>query len=96
LLINVSSECEPLFSERETDRSTLLRYGNKFVKRCRSYLHAEEEAVELLLAIESNWAKMETQIEILGRIARSLNKRLQDMQSQVAQFGGLTRDAGYT
>lgn len=59
------------------------RYGNKFVKRCRSYLHAEEEAVELLVSIESNWVKIETQIEIMKRIAGGLNQRLQDMQSQV-------------
>jgi hypothetical protein len=74
--------------------AALIRYGNKFVKRCRSYLHAEEEAVELLLAIESNWVKMETQIEILRRIAGCLNTRLQDMQSQVlSQLEGKLKTA---
>lgn len=73
---------------------TATRYGNKFVKRCRSYLHAEEEAVELLVAIESNWVKMETQIEMLKKIAGSLNKRLQDMQSQVlSQLEGKLKTA---
>lgn len=60
-----------------------LKYGNKFVRRCKSYLHAEEEAVELLISIESNWLKMEMQIEILKKVADGLSKRLQDMQSQV-------------
>ncbi|OBT41969.1 hypothetical protein VE00_06626 [Pseudogymnoascus sp. WSF 3629] len=74
-----------------------LKYGNKFVKRCQSYLHAEEEAVELLLAIESNWVKMETQIVILRRIAGSLNKKLQDMQSQVlSQLEGKLKTASLT
>jgi len=59
------------------------RYGNKFVKRCKSYLHAEEEARELLISIESNWVKMEMQIEILKKVADGLSKRLQDMQSQI-------------
>jgi serine/threonine protein kinase len=71
-----------------------FRYGNKFVKRCKSYLHAEEEAVELLVSIESNWVKMETQIEILKRVAGGLNKRLQDMQSQVlSQLEGKLKTA---
>jgi len=35
------------------------------VTRCKTYLHAEEEAKELLVSIEINWVKMETQIEIL-------------------------------
>ncbi|KFZ25321.1 hypothetical protein V502_00200 [Pseudogymnoascus sp. VKM F-4520 (FW-2644)] len=71
-----------------------LKYGNKFVKRCQSYLHAEEEAAELLLAIESNWVKMETQIIILRRIAGSLSKKLQDMQSQVlSQLEGKLKTA---
>jgi len=71
-----------------------IRYGNKFAKRCKSYLHAEEEAIELLISIESNWVKMETQIEILKRIAGGLNKRLQDMQSQVlSQLEGKLKTA---
>jgi len=71
-----------------------IRYGNKFVKRCRSYLHAEEEAIELLISIEINWVKMETQIEILKPIAGGLNKRLQDMQSQVlSQLEGKLKTA---
>lgn len=60
-----------------------LKYGNKFVKRCRSYLHADEEAAELLLVIESSWIKMHFQIEMVKKIAGSLDKRLQDMQCQV-------------
>lgn len=91
LPINVLSKCELLFL---TARLIAIRYGNKFVKRCRNYLHAEEEAVELLVSIESNWVKMETQIEILKRIAGSLDKRLQDMQSQVlSQLEGKLKTA---
>ncbi|KFY30170.1 hypothetical protein V494_08234 [Pseudogymnoascus sp. VKM F-4513 (FW-928)] len=71
-----------------------LKYGRKFVKRCQSYLHAEEEAIELLIAIESNWIKMETQIEILRRIAGSLNKTVQDIQSRVlSQLEGKLKTA---
>ena len=70
------------------------RYGNKFVKRCRDYLHAEEEAVELLVAIESNWVKIETQIEILKGIAHNLNKRLQNSQALVlSQLEGKLKTA---
>ncbi|KAG4433509.1 hypothetical protein IFR05_011018 [Cadophora sp. M221] len=73
-----------------------LKYGNKFVKRCKSYLHAEEEAVELLVSIEVNWLKMETQIGILKRIAAAgqLSKALQTMQSQVlSQLEGKLKTA---
>ncbi|CZR58611.1 uncharacterized protein PAC_08503 [Phialocephala subalpina] len=71
-----------------------LKYGNKFVKRCRSYLRAEQETVELLISIESNWVKMETQIEIIKKIAPSLNVRLQDIQSQIlSQLEGKLKTA---
>ncbi|KAH7333199.1 hypothetical protein BKA65DRAFT_507375 [Rhexocercosporidium sp. MPI-PUGE-AT-0058] len=73
-----------------------LKYGNKFVKRCKSYLHAEEEAVELLVSIEVNWLKMETQIGILKRVAAAgqLSKALQTMQSQVlSQLEGKLKTA---
>jgi len=57
-------------------------------------MHAEEEAAELLISIESNWVKMETQIEIMKRIAGGLNKRLRDMQSQVlSQLEGKLKTA---
>ncbi|KAL5330700.1 hypothetical protein ACEPPN_000219 [Leptodophora sp. 'Broadleaf-Isolate-01'] len=73
-----------------------LKYGNKFVKRCKSYLHAEEEAVELLVSIEVNWLKMETQIGILKRVAAAgqLSNALQTMQSQVlSQLEGKLKTA---
>lgn len=76
---------------------TQFRYSNKFVKRCKNYLHAEEEAKELLIAIESNWVKMETQIGIVREIAPDLNKNLQDIQSQVlSQLGGKLKTASLT
>ncbi|KAH8808783.1 HET-s/LopB domain protein [Xylogone sp. PMI_703] len=74
-----------------------LKYGNKFVKRCRTYLHAQEEAAELLVSIESNWVKVETQIEIMKKIAGSLDRKLQDMQSHVlSQLEGKLKTASLT
>jgi hypothetical protein len=71
-----------------------FRYGSKFVKRCKNYLHAKEEAGELLIAIESNWIKMETQIGIVKRIAPNLKKDLQDIQSRVlSQLEGKLKTA---
>ncbi|PVH75201.1 hypothetical protein DL98DRAFT_658244 [Cadophora sp. DSE1049] len=73
-----------------------LKYGNKFVKRCKSYLHAEKEATGLLVSIEVNWLKMETQIGILKRVAAAgqLSKALQTMQSQVlSQLEGRLKTA---
>jgi hypothetical protein len=96
LLINASSESTASRTLIPSHVLTviLFRYGNKFVKRCKSYLHAEEEATELLVAIESNWIKMETQIEILKKVAPELNKRLQNMQSQVlSQLEGKLKTA---
>lgn len=72
----------------------LLRYGNIFVEKCKNYLHAEEEATELLVAIESNWLKVGTQIQILKRIAPVLNKDLRDSQAQVlSQLEGKLKSA---
>jgi hypothetical protein len=66
------------------------------VSRCKTYLHAEEEAKELLISIESNWIKMETQMGILKKVAPNLDKRLQDMQSQVlSQLEGKLKTASY-
>ena len=71
-----------------------LRYGEKFVKRCKSYLHADKEAVELLIAIESNWVKMETQIRLMREISGSLDGPLQDMQSRIlSQLEGKLKTA---
>lgn len=75
----------------------LSRYGNKFVERCKRYLNAEEEAKDLLVAIESNWVKMETQIQIMKTVAPNLNKRLRDMQAQVlSQLEGKLKTASLT
>ena len=88
------SQVSNLFSPKPRLIAILLRYGNKFVKRCQSYLHAEEEAVELLISIESNWVKIETQIEIVKRIAAGLSKKLQDMQCHVlSQLEGKLKTA---
>jgi hypothetical protein len=66
------------------------------VSRCKTYLRAEEEAKELLISIESNWIKMETQMEILKKVAPNLDKRLQDMQSQVlSRLEGKLKTASY-
>jgi hypothetical protein len=67
------------------------------VDRCKRYLNAEEEAKELLIAIENNWVKMETQIQILRRVAPNLNQRLLDMQAQVlSQLEGKLKTASLT
>lgn len=48
----------------------------------------------MLVSIESNWVKMETQIEIMKKIAPSLNVRLQDIQSQIlSQLEGKLKTA---
>jgi hypothetical protein len=66
------------------------------VSRCKTYLRAEDEAKELLISIESNWIKMETQMEILKKVAPNLDMRLQDMQSQVlSQLEGKLKTASY-
>lgn len=66
------------------------------MERCRTYLHAEEEAIELLVSIECNWLKMETQINIIKKVAPNLDKRLQDMQSQVlSQLEGKLKTASF-
>jgi hypothetical protein len=67
------------------------------VERCKRYLNAEEEAKDLLVAIESNWVKMETQIQIMKIVAPNLNKRLWDMQAQVlSQLEGKLKTASLT
>lgn len=93
----------------------IVRYGNNFVKRFKSYLHAEEESVEynpkvslyysknprdnnfrLLISIEVDWLKVETQIGILKRVAAAgqLSKPLQSMQSQIlSQLKGKRKTA---
>lgn len=60
-----------------------MRYGNKCVKKCQDYLHAEEEAVELLISVEINRVKMEAQIEIMKMISANLSKTLQEVQCQI-------------
>ncbi|KFY98132.1 hypothetical protein V500_01793 [Pseudogymnoascus sp. VKM F-4518 (FW-2643)] len=64
-----------------------LKYGNKFVKRCQSYLHAEEEAAELLLAIESNWVL--SQLE--GKL-KTASLIIEQMLSEKSEYGKANDD----
>lgn len=64
------------------------------MKRAKSYLNAEEEAIELLVSIESNWMKMETQITFLKKVAPRMDMRSQDMHSQIlSQLEGKLKTA---
>ncbi|KAJ3475007.1 hypothetical protein NLG97_g9612 [Lecanicillium saksenae] len=74
-----------------------LSYGTVFVKMCRSYLRADEEAAELLIAIESNWVKMETQIRLMKDISSSLDKPVLDIQARIlSQLEGKLKTATLT
>lgn len=64
------------------------------MRRAQSYLHAEEEAVELLVSIESNWMKMETQIQFLKKVAPRMDERSHNMHSQIlSQLEGKLKTA---
>lgn len=94
--INVLSEELFLSPTKARLIAVFIRYGNKFVKRCQSYLSAEEEAADLLISINLNWVKMETQIEIMKKIAPSLSKKLHDMQCHVlSQLEGKLKTATF-
>lgn len=59
------------------------RYGQKLVRRCQNYRHAEAEARELMISIEHNWMKTEAQINFLKKISRTLDPAYCDVQSRV-------------
>ncbi|KAE8445736.1 hypothetical protein EG329_012915 [Mollisiaceae sp. DMI_Dod_QoI] len=60
-----------------------IKYGQKLVRRCQNYRHAEAEARELMISIEHNWMKTEAQINFLKKISKTLDQGYCDVQSRV-------------
>ncbi|RFU35444.1 hypothetical protein B7463_g864, partial [Scytalidium lignicola] len=60
-----------------------IKYGQKLVRRCQNYRHAEAEARELMISIEHNWMKTEAQIIFLKKISKILDPGYCDVQSRV-------------
>lgn len=76
LLPNLLQKLAPLYSDQQS-------YGQKLVRRCQSYRHAEAEAQELMISIEHNWMKTEAQINFLKKISNTLDPCYRDVQSRV-------------
>ncbi|RFU34710.1 hypothetical protein B7463_g1635, partial [Scytalidium lignicola] len=73
------------------------RYGQKLVRRCQNYRHAEAAAQELMISIEHNWMKTEAQINFLKRISTTLDPVYCDVQSRVlSQLEGKLKTATLT
>jgi hypothetical protein len=68
-------------SNPQTDIDLVHRYGNKLLKRCKSYHHAVDEAKSFLVIIECNWSKTEAQIKFLKSIVATLDEDYVEMQS---------------
>ncbi|KAI9713713.1 MAG: hypothetical protein M1812_006551 [Candelaria pacifica] len=62
-----------------------LKYGKILAGKYQSYRNAEKEVDELVLILNSNWLKIEYQIEILRKIWDSLGWRLQQHQAETLQ-----------
>jgi hypothetical protein len=66
----------------------------KLVRKCRDYRNAEDDARELLIAIEHNWMKTEAQLKFLTRIAESLGGEYLGMQARIlAELEGKLKKA---
>lgn len=82
--------CRTLDSTNFLPNDSILRsiltskeYGQKLVRICQNYRHADSEARELMVSIEHNWMKTDAQLNFLKKISNTLEPYFRDVQARV-------------